>query len=431
MAVKDTVMSIKATGKPVVPDELVAVLLLWNLRPGPESRHLRQLVERSCAVAPEEGDEPMLQLNLVMGELLQEPRIQEQEDKRDAGGKALKFGANTTPYQHGGGPHFSKGQQRGGGGSSGGSGDYKRKAVDQQRHGQGGQTWQRRPELQNKQTTPGTHCTICHLRNHVTSRCLKGPYPPCPHCQRTNHPEQDCRAKKENGESANKRFKLLNVDGPKGPGPKGPNKWVMNMAICGSTNANVNKSVTEMYIDSAASKTMIGNRESLHNFTETEKEPITCAAGQTLFTEGNGKLKFVARKGIDLEEIDNVTYVPGLTSNLLSVHSISKSGYVTLFRNDTCEIYEPQNITIVGNPLLVTTEQNGSYKLKLETEPANVALKTSGNQSPINILHRRLAHLGKDNLDLLINKKLVDGIPARQDTASNCDVCLKSRQTIE
>lgn len=121
--------------------------------------------------------------------------------------------------------------------------------------------------------------------------------------------------------------------------------------------------------------------------------------------------------------------MPGLTSNLLSVYSISKSGYVTLFRNDTCEIYEPQNITIVGNPLLTTKEQNGTYKLELETEPANVALKASANQSSINILHRRLAHLGKDNLDLLINKTLVDGIPDKQDIASNCIVCLKSRQT--
>ncbi|KAJ1525562.1 hypothetical protein ONE63_010366 [Megalurothrips usitatus] len=314
MAVKD-VNSIAATGRPM-EDETSAVMLLRN--PRPEMRQLRQLIERTCTSAiPGEEGETTIKFEVVVGELLKEARVEEQENKNP--GRALKFGANPGPDHHRGRHEqpSTRGQQQR-------RGD-KRKAVDHGPGSQHGQAWQHRPRFNsnnnNQQTTSNTHCAICRVQNHSTSMCRRGPFPPCPHCRRTNHAE-DCKYarrnpnesarvdNRENGSAGAKRFRVSGESG----GPKGPNKWVMNMARSGESDcvSNGNKNSTEMYIDSAASKTMTGDRDFLHNFTEiNNKEPITCTAGQTLYTAGTGTLKLITSECIGLEEIDNVTYVPG------------------------------------------------------------------------------------------------------------------------
>ena len=439
MAVKEAVSSIKATGRPM-EDEMAAILMLRNLKP--EMRQLRQLIERTCAVqAPGADGEAVLQFSVVADELLKEARIEEQEERTTA----FKFEAvpakphSPAPWrgQHHRGGASSRGRGRGGGG-------FKRAVTQVTQTGQYG-----RPQQQFKQTTapgggPGTggagrtHCTICQrIGSHPTSRCRNGPYPPCRYCKRTNHAEEKCSdqnsGRNEAGSVEPKRFKLGGDAQPSATSGGGPNKWVMNMASVGADNNIVvhdsNKNM-EMYVDSAASKTMTGNPNCLHNFTEIPKESVLCAAGKVLQTVGKGTIKVNTDSEMNLQEISNVTYVPGLTSNLLSVSSVSASGFITVFRDVYCEIYESKQITISGSPLLKTREQNGIYKVKLNYNPTNIALKTTVNAEVADILHRRLAHLGKDNLNLLINNKLVDGLPDKQELQKQtCEVCLKSRQT--
>lgn len=72
-----------------------------------------------------------------------------------------------------------------------------------------------------------------------------------------------------------------------------------------------------------------------------------------------------------------MTYV--LSSNLLSVNSVAKSGYVTLFDDEKgCRIFNnKKSIKIKGEPLLQAKETNGTYKVKLEVKTnTNMALKS-------------------------------------------------------
>lgn len=91
-----------------------------------------------------------------------------------------------------------------------------------------------------------------------------------------------------------------------------------------------------------------------------------------------------------------VTYV--LSSNLLSVNSIAKSGYVTLFDDEKgCRIFNKKSIKIKGELLLQAKETNGTYTVKLKVETnTNMALKSKSisntevnrNENHITIIQR-------------------------------------------
>ncbi|XP_052126145.1 uncharacterized protein LOC113209233 [Frankliniella occidentalis] len=422
MAVKEAVSSIAVTGKPI-EDEMAAILLLRNLRP--EMRQLRQLIERTAAVVLPGEEEPTLQFATVVDELLKEARVEETDAAKKGHHKVFKF---TGSSRQDGGHNMAASRGRHQSRGRGGRGGFVKKA-------EAGHQYQNK-----QQQTTQTQCYICEKTNHPTSRCFKGPFPQCPHCQRTNHDQKDCHFKKDS-ESVNqpKRFKISDSDN----GPKGPRSWVVKKTVanmakagCSSTSNNIvvqdngNKDY-EMYIDSACSKTMTGDLRSLQNFCEINREPVMCAAGQTLYTKGKGDIKLIANNDIGLEEISSVTYVPGLTSNLLSVASISKSGLVTVFRNNTCEIFESKNIHTLGAPLLKTEEVNGTYifKFKIEQAKTNFIFQTRStlNSENLELWHHRLAHINEDYIKQMINNDLVDGISEKQES-KNCDTCDKSKQ---
>ena len=55
-----------------------------------------------------------------------------------------------------------------------------------------------------------------------------------------------------------------------------------------------------------------------------------------------------------------VTYVPGISCSLMSVSRIAKNGLVTVFHDNMCSIYPKDSVKIIGDPLLETTENNGT-----------------------------------------------------------------------
>jgi len=98
-------------------------------------------------------------------------------------------------------------------------------------------------------------------------------------------------------------------------------------------------------------------------FQNGSKKEVNCANDVKLASEGVGNIR------VNLEDIgkklsvDNVSYISGLNTNLLSVSAMVKKNMSVLFSEEGCEIFKKNNIKIQGKPILKVKEKNGIYIL--------------------------------------------------------------------
>jgi len=257
------------------------------------------------------------------------------------------------------------------------------------------------------------------------------------HCKKDNHLSRDCRFKDSSFHTLRKR--TAETEGETAHGGKrrfeekqtaesGPRAWVLKMAKDGqSCKKTDNKSDTEFYIDSGAFKTIINDPTALHNYRRIPNMTVECAGDQILYTEGTGDLKLEGNES-GLSKIEGVTYIPGLTSNLLSVSSLAKNGLVTVFKDDFCGVYSADDVIIQGEPKLRAVENSGTYKINLKLKDGNMALKMAQDTEQTDNWHKRLGHLGGDGMRLLKNG-WADGIDGKIEDNLHCETCIKSKHT--
>ena len=120
-------------------------------------------------------------------------------------------------------------------------------------------------------------------------------------------------------------------------------------------------------------------------------------------------------------KLKDVLYVPGALANLFSVKQATSNGATITFEDDKGIVRDE-----MGNVLLEATSRGGLYCITAhpKIEQALVATETA------ELWHRRLGHLGYDNLAKLPN--MVDGIkiPASdfKAKAEMCEPCVLSKQ---
>jgi hypothetical protein len=81
-----------------------------------------------------------------------------------------------------------------------------------------------------------------------------------------------------------------------------------------------------------------------------------------------GDVVFSNKSENGLLGIKDVTYVPNLTANLISVSTLCKSKFVTVFDCNGCSIYDPRSVNVTAKPLINAKETNGVYKLSPDME---------------------------------------------------------------
>ncbi|KAJ1522455.1 hypothetical protein ONE63_001645 [Megalurothrips usitatus] len=420
--VKEVVAQVQSAGI-ALDDEIAAANVLRNLRP--EDSIMRRFVE-SSSTKPDAQGKPVLNFAAVIQELLREARVAAEELVAKT---ALKVSIpESKPAQSYGGRGRGRGARRGRGGRG--------------RGGRRGHHHHQSDRLEYSQQS---------------NQNYSGSYPPCRNCSKTNHSEDYCyyknmtkKRRTERDEQAQhskeprrepRRDSVVRFDSHSGgrshqhsQGPKGG--WVLKVAkrpgdACSSASSKVCKlgedhSVVEIYIDSGASDNMCGIKNYLNDYKETSWVPIECAGDQMLSIIGQGVLKINSARHNGLHEIQNMKYVPGLSSMLLSVSSMTKCGHAVVFVDNHCGIYNKKDIIINGEPLLKTEEKYGTYKLNLEVKNTRSAFKS---QSKAYVpWHERLGHLGKNNLSLMA-AGLVEGMGETHLDKAICEPCIRAKQT--
>lgn len=178
----------------------------------------------------------------------------------------------------------------------------------------------------------------------------------------------------------------------------------------------------DWYVDSGASVHMTAVQSWLQEVSSPETcTEIMIANNEKLNVLCKGSIEISTQQGYDIK-IKDVLFVPGLTTNLLSVSQIIKNNNSVSFSNSQCLIHNAKNELVAVANLI-----DGVYKLDLRNTPAPKCL--IARESAL-LWHRRLGHINTKDLTKMKNGS-VEGVDYKDSfkvTKSNCTVCCQGKQ---
>lgn len=180
----------------------------------------------------------------------------------------------------------------------------------------------------------------------------------------------------------------------------------------------------EWYLDSGASMHLTCRKDWLLNKRTSNLKEIVVANSSRLPVQNSGEIDLLCRVNTEINEIEirNAQYVPGLTTNLLSVSQLLENGNNVIFEKHCCKIYNNKK-RLVAEAFL----KSGVYKIDTVCpKPVFVGQVTSGE-----VWHKRLGHINSMYLNKMKNG-LVDGINYHGQLKiekQNCVVCCEGKQS--
>ena len=146
-----------------------------------------------------------------------------------------------------------------------------------------------------------------------------------------------------------------------------------------------------------------------------------------LLGEGIIALKWIVG-GKEVEHhFREVQYVPGMTHGLLSCRVLNSHRLFTQFGNSMCKI------THTDGSLVAESLEGANRLYPLRLAPSSPSSKDSvaalAMMPSFNLLHKWLAHPGKDVLQMMIRKDLAGGLTDIPDDAKDfdCLACIKGK----
>ena len=133
---------------------------------------------------------------------------------------------------------------------------------------------------------------------------------------------------------------------------------------------------------------MVSTKEALSSLDMSKGPSIVL--GYDSLTESKGK----GRIDLDHGKFSNVLYVPGLTSNLLSVYQMTHTGYPKkfIFSPDEVEITEMSSGKVIAKGLANHTSKVYMFSHFLPYSNPSALMSIHANEAS-NIWHERFRHL--------------------------------------
>ncbi|BET02160.1 Reverse transcriptase (RNA-dependent DNA polymerase) [Nesidiocoris tenuis] len=241
-------------------------------------------------------------------------------------------------------------------------------------------------------------CFVCN-GPHIARFCpnknrnrSSGPLVVCTICKRTNHSEDDCYFRNK------------------------PSKNSEKVAFLSFDNIG---SKEQFIIDSGCTQHMCKDRKFFSSLVEKEEAINTAKHEETIVSQGSGNL--------ETEEfmLKNSLYIPQLTSNLISVNSITKNDGVVVFTKKDVKILKNDEVVLKG-----MKQPNGLYTVDASPVTSSKSAFLAKKENAVD-LHKKMGHPSIDSMKRMLS--LVDGINLQEkdlkDLPTVCEVCVKAKQT--
>jgi len=175
------------------------------------------------------------------------------------------------------------------------------------------------------------------------------------------------------------------------------------------------------FLDSGASNHMTGRKELFVELDESTKGDVSFGDNSKSEIKGKGKILIKTRNG-DHQFISNVYYVPALKNNILSLGQLVEKGYkICLFDNHL--IVKDKSDKLI---MKVMMTKNRLFTINIEHDSFKCFNSIVNDESWL--WHMRYGHLGFDNLKLLSNNKMVNGLPKINHPNQICEGCMLGKQ---
>ena len=259
-------------------------------------------------------------------------------------------------------------------------------------------------------------------------KSFKSQSPRCFYCKQLGHFRRDCpkRRQQDNGRP---------MHNAKAAEEKLPEKQQVNFDS-GSADEEVFAasvgSVPQMgkwLVDSGASRHMRSKRETLTHYREFEKpERVGLGDGRTVDAVGEGNvyinMQFGEHKHKETQSmIYKVLHVPKLACNLFSVRAAASRGKSVRFSDTKCWIYNK-----TGNVCGMGSLVDKLYQLDCKPVSLEHVSVAAEQNHDIDLWHQRLGHLGKQRLQEILSKKLVNGMDiSKSANLSFCEGCVEGK----
>ena len=185
--------------------------------------------------------------------------------------------------------------------------------------------------------------------------------------------------------------------------------------------------VMEWILDSGATHHMTNSREAFVSYKKA-LTTIRIGDGRELAVVGEGSVEMYTRVDGRDEKIilEDALHVPELTTNLLSATRMIEHGASVSLRKDKSVVSK------TGRDLIWATQDRNLYKVRA-TVKARPQSHIAEKKASAEIWHRRLGHLGYDNLIKMQKQGMVHGLDVNVDDFKReaeklCEVCVLSKQ---
>ncbi len=260
---------------------------------------------------------------------------------------------------------------------------------------------------------------------------LRGPVK-CYYCGKPGHIKQNCPHLDSDEKSDERKSKLSSR---KKKGKHKANKVSEKARHGGSSDSDADafvdshalqasSSVGNWIIDSGTTCHMCGSEK----FFEKIQQPneVTLGDGHPLKVAGQEvvSLKTKLSDGSTRRcKLLDVSYVPALEYNLLSVSKAAENGKIIKFDEDGCQILTSDKVIAKG------IRCGSLYYLDYKADPrANVARQ----ESKESVWHRRYGHLGVQNMQKLVRDNMVKGLDYDHSRKAGdvCEACKSEKPSV-
>eukprot|EP00794_Sanderia_malayensis_P011867 gene11867-biopygen9507 len=180
------------------------------------------------------------------------------------------------------------------------------------------------------------------------------------------------------------------------------------------------------WIDSGATQHMTSDKKQMTDYVAFKKPlQVRIADNTILHAYGKGTVSLLVHDGNEKlnMSLKSVLYVPKIRNKLLSLPSMTEKGVEVQFKGQSCKVVINDNVYNIGH------KHGKLYKLNLEPENTCCYASTKATDD-LSLWHNRFGHLGYDNLKMLSDKSMVDGMEHKGKTEMNkeCESCAFGKQ---
>jgi transposase InsO family protein len=277
----------------------------------------------------------------------------------------------------------------------------------------------RRAMIETRPSTDLTNAGLAATQQTPTPRARKR----CPYCQRRGHEEKTCWDKRD-GLPRTTNTPQANIASS-----------TPSSSLVFTASSTVPDSGT-WYIDSGASNHYCHEAGLIKSVVTCSRPDIVSANGGRIPVVGSGHVDLLipsTREGQPhlTVTLTDVSYAPGLATNLVSVSRLAAAGLDVRFTGPQCIVRRGKQVIVVAD----LVESNSLYRLRTVRAPATAPTQSqyclaAGEQVelPLPVLwHRRLGHINHRAVAMLIGRHMAADVhhPLRQSgDIAPCEACV-------